>query len=200
MIVYTYKGGLIMPGYTIHIAIAKKYIEKHENEIEDEEQFIKGVIAPDMNQNLDGPAENKSVTHYGKWGKYEVETHIDEFLKDSKVDMNNDYWKGYFLHLLADHYFYNYDRYFKKEHQEVIKNNERFYYDFDCLNKTLIKKYQITIFDNIKKFMNMYDEKPKYLTEEKVIEFIEEISDMDIQQKSEIIQQKGMEGLNFTNL
>jgi len=184
-----------MPGYTIHIAIAKKYIEKHENEIKNAELFIKGVIAPDMNQNLDGPAEDKSVTHYGKWGKYEVTTYINEFLKDEKVHMEQDYWKGYFLHLLTDHYFYNYDKYFKKEHQEVIKNNDRFYYDYDCLNKALIEKYKIIILDNIKEFMNMYDKKQKYLTEEKVIEFIEEISDMNIKEKSKIIQEKGMDGL-----
>ena len=184
-----------MPGYTIHIAIAKKYIEKHKNEIKNEEQFIKGVIAPDMNEKLDEPAENKSATHYGSWGKYEVTTYIDEFFRDSKVDMNQDYWKGYFLHLLADHYFYNYNKYFKKEHQEVIKNNDRFYYDFDCLNKLLIEKYQLKIFDNIKKYMNTFDEKPRYLTEAKVIQFIEEISDMDIQEKSKIIQEKGMDGL-----
>jgi len=85
-----------MPGYTIHIAIAKKYIEKHKSEIRSEDEFIKGVIAPDMNENLDGPSEDKSKTHYGKWGKYEVTTHINQFLNDTKVDMNIVYWKGYF--------------------------------------------------------------------------------------------------------
>ena len=184
-----------MPGYTIHIAIAKKYIEKHKNEIKNEEEFTKGVIAPDMNEKLDGPAEDKRATHYGKWGKYEVTTYIDEFLKDSKVDMNQDYWKGYFLHLLTDHYFYNYDKYFKKEHQEVIKNNDRFYCDYDCLNKSLIEKYKIQIFDNIKNFMNMYDGEPKYLKESKVIDFIEEISEMNIEDKIQEIKQKGMQGL-----
>ena len=182
-----------MPGFIIHIATAKEYIEKHKLEVKNEDEFIKGVIAPDMNERLDGPAEDKSKTHYGKWGKYEVRTNIDELFKDSKVDMQQDFWKGYFLHLLADHYFYN--KYFKEEHQEIIKNNDRFYYDYDCLNKSLIEKYKINVIDNIKKFINTYDAQPKYLEESKVIDFIEEISNMSIEEKSKIIKEKGMEGL-----
>ncbi len=182
-----------MPGFTIHMAVAKEYIKKHENEIKNEDEFIKGVIAPDMNENLDGSAEDKSKNHYGKWGKYEVTTYIDEFLKDFTIDMRQDFWRGYFLHLLTDHYFYN--KHFKKEHQEMVKNNDRFYYDYDCLNKSLIERYQIHVLDNIKKYMNMFDDKPKYLIETKVIDFIEEISSMDIQDKTEIISQKGMDSL-----
>ena len=182
-----------MPGFTIHIAIAKEYIRKHENEIKNEEDFIKGSIAPDMNKNLDGPAEDKSKNHYGKWGKYQVETHIDKFLGNSGIDIKQDFWKGYFLHLLTDHYFYN--KYFKKEHQEIIKNNDRFYFDYDCLNKSLIEKYNINVLDNIKKFMNMYDGKPKYLREDKVVAFIDEISNMNLQQKIVEISQNGTIGL-----
>ena len=182
-----------MPGFTIHISIAKEYIEKNKNEIKNKNEFIKGVIAPDMNKKLDGMPEDKSATHYGEWGKYEVTTYIDKFLEDSEIDITQDFWKGYFLHLLTDHYFYN--KYFKEEYQEMVKNNDRFYYDYDCLNKRLIEKYEIEILDNIKKYMNMFDEEPKYLKESKVIDFIEEISNMKIQHKVEIIKQKGMEGL-----
>lgn len=182
-----------MPGFTIHIAIAKKYIEKHKTEIRDEEEFIKGVIAPDLNENLKELPKDKSTTHYGKWGKYEVETHIDEFLKDSKVDISEDFWKGYFLHLLTDHYFYN--KYFYQEHQEMMKNNDRFYYDYDCLNKELIEKYKINVLENIKQYMNFYDGEPKYLVKSKVIDFIEQISNINIQDKIQIIKQKGMEEL-----
>lgn len=182
-----------MPGFTIHIAIAKKYIEKHKAEIKDEESFIKGVIAPDMNGNLDGIAEDKSKTHYGKWGRYQVTTYIEQFLEDTNIDISKDFWKGYFLHLLSDHYFYN--KIFKELYQEMKKNNDRFYYDYDCLNKSLIKKYDIEILENIKKYMNYYDGEPKYLKEDEVINFIEQISNMNIKEKVEIIKQKGMEGL-----
>ena len=182
-----------MPGFTIHIATAKEYMKKHKLEIKNEEEFIKGVIAPDMNENLDGPAEDKSKKHYGKWGKHEVITFIDEFLKDSKVSLQDDFWKGYFLHLLTDHYFYN--KYFKEEYQQTIINDDKFYYDYDCLNKSIIDRYEIHIMNNIKKFMNMYDEEPKYLKKSKIIDFIEEISSMNIDDKIEIIKREGMEGL-----
>ena len=76
-----------------------------------------------------------------------------------------------------------------------MKNNDRFYYDYDCLNKSLVERYQIQVFDNIKKYMNMFDEKPKYLKESKVIDFIDIISDMNIKEKAEIIIQNGMKGL-----
>jgi len=54
-----------MPGFTIHIAVAKRYIEKHKSEIKSEEEFIKGAIAPDMNEKMDEIAQDKSKTHYG---------------------------------------------------------------------------------------------------------------------------------------
>ena len=182
-----------MPGYTIHMAIAKQYAQKHNTEIKNKEEFIKGSIAPDMNENLDGPAEDKSKTHYGKWGKYEVTTYIDDFLNDTKIDLQQDFWKGYFLHLITDYYFYN--KYFKEEHQKMIKNNDRFYYDYDCLNRELIEEYELTILDNIKKYINLYNDKPKYLDKAKVVNFIDDISNIKIQEKIEVIRKEGMGGL-----
>ena len=170
-----------MPGFTIHIAIAKLYISKHKLEIKDEKEFIKGSIAPDLNEEMSEITKEKSKTHYGKWGTYETITHLNEFLNDEKIDMNKDYWKGYYLHLLADDYFYNRDKYFKKEYDEVKKNNDKLSYDFDCINKDLIYKYEIEVLENIKKYMNIYDGEPKYLKLEKIFKFIEDISNINIQ-------------------
>ena len=184
-----------MPGFTIHIAIAKQYIKKNKEKIKNEEEFIKGSISPDLNKKMDGLTEEKSKTHYGLWGRYQVETYINEFLEDVNVDINEDYWKGYFIHLLADHYFYNKERFFKKEYEDMKKNNDKFYNDFDCLNKGLIEKYRIEPLENIQKYMNMYDGEPKYLKLDKIVKFIEEISDVNIQDILNIIKQKGMDGL-----
>ena len=184
-----------MPGFTIHIAIAKQYMKKHKEEIKNEEEFIRGSIAPDLNEEMNGPAEDKSKSHFGKWGRYEVVTYLKEFLNDSIVDIQKDYWKGYFIHLLADHYFYNKEKFFKKEYNEMKKNNDKFYNDFDCLNKDLLEKYEIQPLENIKKYMGIHEGEPKYLKLDKIINFIEEISDMDIQDKIKIIEDKGMEGL-----
>ena len=60
-----------MPGFTIHIAVAKEYAKKHPKEIRDVDEFIKGSIAPD-NISLENSDIDKSTTHYGKWGKGET--------------------------------------------------------------------------------------------------------------------------------
>ena len=185
-----------MPSCTIHIAIAKRYIEKHKNEIKNEQEFTNGVIAPDLNEEMNGPAIDKNKTHYGIWGNYqETITNIDEFLNDEKVDLSRDYWKGYFLHLIADHYFYNKEKFFKKEFEKAKENNEKFYNDFNYLNKGLMEKYKIEPLENIIKYMTIYEGETKYLKLGKIINYVEELSNINMQEKVEIIKQKGMEGL-----
>lgn len=183
-----------MPGFTIHIAIAKQYLNKHKNEILNEKDFIKGVIAPDLDETMYEISRDKNKSHYGTWHILPVETNIDMFLNDSSVDINNDYWKGYLLHLLTDFYFYN--KFFLKECLKMKNNNNNIYYDYDCLNKDLIERYQITILENIKKYMNFIDGTPKYLDKDKVIIFIEKISSLNLDNQIKIILEKGMEGLN----
>ena len=43
--------------------------------------------------------------------------------------------------------------------------------------------------------MNIIKGEPKYLKQNKVIEFIEKISDFDIKDEIKLIEEKGMEGL-----
>ena len=96
-----------MPGFVIHIAIAKEYAKNHNKEIKNVQEFIEGAIAPDY-ISLTNPNENKNKTHYGQWGdwtSHNQQIHLNEFLKDEKVNLNTDYWKGYFIHLLSDYYF-----------------------------------------------------------------------------------------------
>ena len=179
-----------MPGFTIHIAIAKQYAKKHEKEIKDIDEFIEGTIAPDYipikNKNIP-----KSETHYGIWGdwsKDNQEIHLDVFLKDERVDLKKDYWKGYFIHLLADDYF---DRiYFREEAKQAKANHDTFHRDYDCLNAEITERYHIEVMKKIKKYMNPLKQKPQYLKLEKIIQFIEEMSDIDLQQQIEKIKQK----------
>ena len=161
-----------MPGFTIHLAVGKRYIEKHENEITNTQDFIKGIIAPDLNENFTEIEKDKSKTHYGEWGHYSINTNINEFLRDKKVNTDLDYWKGYFIHLLTDYYFYNID--FKNEHEQIVKNNDKFYYDYDCLNKKINDKYHTEIYKikSIERYMNITQDEPKYLKQEKVINFM----------------------------
>ena len=184
-----------MPGFTIHIAIAKEYAKKHENEIKNMDEFIEGTIAPDYI-----PIENKNIsksqTHYGIWGdwtKDNQEIHLDAFLQDEKVDLSRDYWKGYFIHLLTDDYF---DRiYFREEAKQAKKNQDTFHKDYDCLNAEIIKRYHVEVMGKIKKYMNQIEDEPKYLQLKKIIQFIEEMSNINLEQQVELIKQKRMEGM-----
>lgn len=174
-----------MPGFTIHIAIAKEYARKHINEITNINEFIEGNIAPDYiaieNKNI-----TKSKTHYGIWGDWSKDNqkiNLNEFLQDKKVDISEDYWKGYFLHLLADDYF---DRItFREEAKKAKENKESFHKDYDCLNKIIIEKYKITPIPKIQKYMHNINEKTKYLNIDKIINFIDEISNTDLDKQVE---------------
>ena len=107
--------------------------------------------------------------------------------------MSKDYWKGYFVHLLSDYYFYQKD--FRNEYSEIINNGDKFYYDYDCLNRELVEMYDIPKLDYINKYMNYIEEQPKYLKRDKVVEYIEKVSDLNIKDGVKIIKEKGMEGL-----
>ena len=182
-----------MPGFVIHIAVAKQYFNKHKFKIKDEEEFIKGSIAPDLDDTLTQISNDKNKSHYGKWYVLPVEINIDEFLADKNVDINSDYWKGYLLHLLTDYYFYNYI--FKDEALKVESNNDYFYYDYDCLNSELMEKYHVPLYENIKKYVHCINKKPKYLDKTKIINFIDKVSDLDLENEIKIVNKKGMEGL-----
>lgn len=172
-----------MPGFVIHIAVAKEYMNKHENEIRDEKEFLNGIIAPDLipklNKNI-----TKSESHYGKKGFSDIEAHLDLFLADPKVDITKDYYKGYFIHLVTDNEFYL--NYFKDETQKVMNNKDSFYYDYDCLNERILKKYEIVLIEEIKMYMKSIKGTPKYLKPEKVVNFIEEMSNINLKEQEEI--------------
>ena len=75
--------------------------------------------------------------------------------------------------------------YFKNETQKVMNNKDSFYYDYDCLNETIMEKYKIerTNDENINKYMNYIIGNPKYLNKEKVLEFIEKVSQISIEER-----------------
>ena len=180
-----------MPGFNIHLAVAKRYMKKHIDEIKESKKFLNGSIRPDLNENMTEPCDNKFKTHYGLMGSRndgKFETDIYKFLQDSKIDIEQDFYKGYLLHLLTDYYFYNY--YFNKELLEVIKNKDTFHSDFDCTNKMLEEKYEIELPESIKKFTGYKNEKTKYIDVQKLVNFIEQISEINLSEEIELINKK----------
>ena len=155
-----------MAGYVIHLAVAESYIKKHEDDIKDYNRFIEGVIFPDS-------VSDKSITHYGEKSS---KTDLKAFLEDNKID--NDYNKGYFLHLVTDYIFYNkLLKYFSKD----------IYNDYDILNEKLQKKFNVTLPENIKDKVFYKEGKTKVLKLENIIKFIEDVSDYKLDEIKERI-------------
>ena len=154
-----------MAGYVIHLAVAESYIKKHEGDIKDYNKFIEGVIFPDS-------VSDKSITHYGEKSS---KTDLKAFLEDNKID--NDYNKGYFLHLVTDYIFYNkLLKYFSKD----------IYNDYDILNEKLQKKFNVTLPENIKDKVFYKEGKTKVLKLENIIKFIEDVSDYKLDEIKEL--------------
>lgn len=157
-----------MPGYVIHLAIAKEYIKKHK--IEDRLEFLKGSIAPDGNQ-------NKVLSHYSIHGTSSG-SNLYLFLQKNKLD--NDYNKGYFLHLLSDLLFYN--KYFRFIEEDRLDINE-IHRDYDRVNKYMLEEFDFNE-DEKELIKNQYwiveNEEPVYLKIDKINEFIDIVSNYDI--------------------
>ena len=132
----------------------------------DYNRFIEGVIFPDS-------ISDKSITHYGEKSS---KTDLKAFLEDNKID--NDYNKGYFLHLVTDYIFYNkLLKYFSKD----------IYNDYDILNEKLQKKFNVTLPENIKDKVFYKEGKTKVLKLENIIKFIEDVSDYKLDEIKERI-------------
>ena len=150
-----------MPSFTIHIAVAKKYLENHS--YENEEEFIKGVIAPDL---LEKPA-----SHYGEATS---KPGLGEFVINNNLD--SSFNRGYLLHLYTDKVFY-------QQFLDMREFKKDIYNDYDILNKRIIEKYGIDIPEQIKDIVSMKKGKTKLLVENEVFDFIERISQVDFTNK-----------------
>ena len=188
-----------MASFSIHLAVAKRYVEK--NNIDNKAELYKGIIDPDL-------VDNKDISHYTN--RNEIDTISEskkysaglyEFLKVNNID--NDYNKGIFIHLITDYLFFN--RFLDKEYMNIAKFEDfskDLYYSYDMSNEYLEEKYNISsIFNNeelkshekkIKDDYKPMSEKHKLIIDEnKIYEFIEFVSDIDIEKyKDKILENK----------
>ena len=188
-----------MPGFNIHLAIGKRYIEKQnklkieENKIKNEKAFYDGLVAPDL-------VTDKAISHYttekdnSDLEKYLAgKVRLDLYLKDNKIE--TDFEKGVFLHLLTDYLFFN--KFFEKEYirnvlyQEFVRD---LYYTYEETNSYLDNKYGIDLSmygDKLKKNIEKSkkekkidedetSEKKMIFTEENIDKFIEDVSSIDL--------------------
>lgn len=175
----TNEKGEKMPSYMIHLCLAKEYARKYK--VENEEQFIEGTFYPDN-------VEIKGETHYSPY--YSSDTNLYEFLLDKKL--NSSFNEGYFLHLVADCVFYN--KYFA-DHREFDRAILR--KDFDILNPHLMSRYGITKTPReVKQYMVYQEGETVEYHYDKVIQFIEEVSNYELHKLEEkILQEKDFQFL-----
>ncbi len=149
-----------MAGYVIHLAVGEEFIRNFPNEIKNYEEFIEGIIYPDS-------VSDKSITHYGEKSS---SVNLKAFL--SEKDIESDFNKGYFLHLVTDYLFYN--------KFLTIFSSEYIYNDYDILNKKLEKKFKVKIPIQVKEKVFYKDGEAKILNLEEVIKFIENTAKYDL--------------------
>ena len=188
-----------MASYNIHLAIAIKYLNKYK--IKDVVSFFKGNIDPDL-------AIDKEFSHYSKRNdKDNLESYLStkigliNFIKTNNI--NKDYERGLFLHLVTDYIFFNY--FFDKDYIKNTKYNDYtndLYYSYDLINNYLEKEYNII---GILKDNKMYDyleiiqiakrnNKTKYkkiIDKDKLIKFIDNISNVDLDKYKEKLIKEG---------
>lgn len=168
-----------MPGYVIHLVVAKRYKEKHSEDINEYNKFIEGVIYPDG-------VEDKSITHYGQKSS---KVNLESFLENNEI--NDDFNKGYFLHLVTDYLFYNrFLDYFTKD----------IYNDYDILNKRLEEKYNVELPQKVKDKVFYKTGETKILKLENVIKFIEDTTDYSLEDVKKSVLNNTEKWLQYKNL
>ena len=178
-----------MPSFQIHLAVAKRYIEKHK--IVNEESFIEGNIAPDFVRPKEKSHYTIETTSGDLLEKMKNKVDLERYLRENEI--KTDYDKGIFLHLLTDKIFFSdfFDREViqKINHQEF---NENLYISYEEINFYLKQKYPIIISKSLMERMKQDIEKSKIekqlslkegkqiISLEKLDAFIERTSDIDL--------------------
>ena len=148
-----------MAGYIIHLAVGEEYIQKHKSEIKNYNDFMDGIIFPDS-------VSDKSITHYGAKSS---KTNLKKFLLENDID--SDYNKGYFLHLITDYIFYN-------KFLECFSKD--IYNDYDILNKDIEEKFHVKVPEKVKNSVFYLEGETKILKLESIFKFISVVSDYDM--------------------
>ena len=157
-----------MAGYVIHLAVGEEHIRNFPNEIKNYNEFIEGIIYPDS-------VSDKSLTHYGQKSSKVI---LKDFFKERNLD--TDFNKGYFVHLLTDYLFYN-------KFLEVF-SSKYIYNDYDILNKDLEKEFKVKLPDKIKNKVFYEKGETKILKLEDVKQFIRKAGSYNLEDvKKEVL-------------
>lgn len=177
-----------MASFNIHFAIAKRYTEK--NNISNIDEFYNGTIDPDL-------VKDKNISHYtGLIDRSQLLPYLENkvVLNDflSKNNIDTDYNKGIFLHLITDYIFFN--DFFDIEYLKNLTYNEfikDLYYSYTTIYEHLQDKYlldlssyqekiDLNIIENIKEKNIKESNGNNILDLNKLDLFIERVSNIDL--------------------
>ena len=169
-----------MASSAIHLAIAKKYLEKHSelNYV----QVIAGTLYPDATKDKDLSHYNSKDLGHDNVSHVRSKVNLYHFLEEHHH--LNDFEVGWFYHLVTDYLFF--EECFTEEYllghscQEFCKD---LYFAYDCLNQYLPEKYHITQEDYKDYPSEYYPGKPYencILPKELIDSFIERVANIEM--------------------
>lgn len=193
-----FEGSEIMASYNVHLAVAKRYLDK--NAINDKTEFYKGTIHPDLK-------EYEDKLHYTDFANrdrnnlkqyLQCKTNLLNFLLDHNIE--NDYNKAVFLHLVTDwlfyHDFFDIDYLSNVSFDDFVKD---LYYSYTLCNRYMQEKYPVdlNIFDEeileeLRKQKEIKNVKRRNILEiDKLEAFIERTSSINLEEyKNKILELK----------
>ena len=184
-----------MPCLSIHLAVAKKYLENHGEE--NKEDFILGTIAPDINMPnisnyINGVSDDKNSHHFGLNFKTDnlieyMKKKVDFNLFFASNDINTSFLRAYFLHLVCDYYFFgeyiNSEKLRGLSFMDAVKIG---FNDYNLLTPKLIAKYDLEVPEAIKDIISGKGEGEIQVLDEKTVDqFISEMANLDLNLEKE---------------
>ena len=179
-----------MPCLAMHLAVAKEYLKK--NPGENEEEFMLGTIAPDINmpdinKYINGVGSDKNSHHFGEnYNTIDAIEYMKRKINFAKFfdcnDLATSFLRAYFLHLICDYLFFG--EYVTSEDLKGLTADEariKGYADYNRITPKLIKKYDLTVPDEIKSIIFGNSEgELEILKEDRIYKFIGDMSNIDI--------------------
>lgn len=166
---------------TIHLAIAKKYLEKHKNINWDD--FIAGTLYPDVDSDNDATHYTDKIRGKDNVSHVRGKVNLYAFLKEH--ESLDDFELGWFLHLVTDYLFF--EECFTNDYLLGISYEEfckELYHAYYCVNLYLEEKYNLNREYYYKAYPDAYYSGIPYeeciLPRKTVDNFIERVDKIDL--------------------
>lgn len=156
-----------MAGYIMHLAVGEEYRRNYPDQINNEDEFIKGILYPDL-------THDHSKTHYGPKSS---QVNLKSFFNNR--DINSDFHKGYLIHLVTDYLFYN--KFLKKFSKKDI------YTDYDITNMELKNEFNVKIPEEVIDMIFFKNGETKIIDLEETKDFIRKTGKYNLEDIKEAV-------------